>query len=190
MQTSHLAWCFLYTSRIDGANHVRFHLDLHNLIMLWKEFDPCRRLLRLEWGGKLFSPWVLTIVSINYFVVVWPTPQRKHDLKMEFKFTMRDNHPLVNELWPILEEACELQIRKFKILHVCIPISCTIMIPGPHPPCHSKTKQNKTICWLATPIWKIHFCNLWTFSRFFFGIESFLFPPHYYEIGFYRQLVD
>ena len=67
---------------------------------------------------------------------------------------------------------------KFKILHVCIPISCTIMIPGPHPPCHLKTKQNKTICSLATPTWKIHFCNLWTFSRFFFGIESFFCSRH------------
>lgn len=34
--------------------------------MLQGKFDPCRRSLRFDQGGKFYCPWVLSMIRINY----------------------------------------------------------------------------------------------------------------------------
>ena len=99
------------------------------MMMHWGGFDPNRRSLRHKEGGKLSCPWVLSLVRINFLWQFGGTPpQSKHAPKMVFKSNMWDTHHHVNERWPLLEEAYELQIWKLKIfacifpkfVHVCM----------------------------------------------------------------------
>ena len=64
IQASYLAWWFLYTSRRERHVPLDFNF-IWRRMMLQGEFDPRRRSLRLEQGGKFSHPWVWLIVRIS-----------------------------------------------------------------------------------------------------------------------------
>jgi hypothetical protein len=87
--------------------------------MLWGEFHPCRKSLRLEQGGKFFL-WVLPLEITTIFSNLGNNP-KQNPPKMAFKFNIWDMHHQVNELWLPSEEAYEILIWKSKFSHVCYP---------------------------------------------------------------------
>ena len=148
---------------------------------------------------QVFLPMGVAPRKDQLCLAIWATTQSKHALKMASNFNMWGTHHLVNEFWPSLKEAYELQIWKLKFSNVCILI-CTrvyILIKGLHPSHPPNLKDiDFTLLWVVFR----RVDSLWQYAKDFYSTlrlldllkfswnNVILFPHLHSEVDLYKQV--
>jgi hypothetical protein len=118
---------------------------------------------------------------------VWATPCSIRNSKLVVKLIVRDFHHLVNELWPPLEHAYELQILKHNFSHILILYTQNMLIffhRASSPIMSSKSRIKKNKISIGAQFGNLNFATIGS-SHILLNISS----PHFHNgVGFHIQV--